>query len=53
MPGEPEYPGVGPIYDRLNPENNPGIRDARERENNTFYKEVKHMNQRKPWLVLT
>ena len=28
MPEEPAYPGEGPTYDGLNPENNPTIRDA-------------------------
>ena len=44
MPDDPEYPGEGPTYDTINPENNVTIRDTLEHKN-MFYIEDNHMNQ--------
>ena len=42
MSYEPEYPGQGPTYDRLNPENTPTICDTWEHKT-IFYIKDKHM----------
>ena len=37
-PDDPEYPGEGSTYDKMNPLNNVTIRDTRERKKTCFIK---------------